>query len=322
MNARVPPSNVLHGSPAIAAAAHPGLAAGLNQPAGVPFETWMNNALRRVAPISPWALELLSMSPDADGNERRLTELIASDPALLARILGTANGMAFNPRGHRVTDVGLAIRRLGTREVWRIAASVALGTSSRIRPELRAAKRALWLHSFTAAHAARMLAEAGSALELSAERVFVATLLHDIGLMVLLSVEPQKCAQMLPRIADPVVGFSAALEAEAGLPPHALIGAEACRRWGLPEDVIALIESHSEAAPSLPEGLQADAAAMALGHHIAESVTAPPGLYRLRPALDTTSLRASIGLEPSTYDEVVASLVAAGPRIAALAAGA
>ena len=70
-------------------------------PARTPFDAWLDTALRKLAPISPWALTLLSMRPDAEGNDRALHTLIASDPALLARVLGTANTRAFNPRATR-----------------------------------------------------------------------------------------------------------------------------------------------------------------------------------------------------------------------------
>ncbi|MFO0236091.1 MAG: HDOD domain-containing protein, partial [Burkholderiales bacterium] len=208
--------------------------------ARAPFDAWLDAALRRLAPISPWAMTLLTMRPDAEGTDRALARLIASDPALLARVLGAANARPFNPQAHQVIDVAHAIRRLGTREVWRIATVLALGASARIRPELRPAKRALWAHSFTVAHAARGVAAAARE-GLDADRVFVAGLLHDIGLMVLLSVEPQRCVAMLGQVADPAVGFSAQLERDASLPPHARVGGEVCRGGGLPGESAGLV---------------------------------------------------------------------------------
>ena len=287
------------------------------------FDAWLDGALRRVAPISPWALKLLSMSPDGDGNERRLRELIASDPALLARVLGTANGRSFNPQGHEVTDVGHAIRRLGTREVWRIATVLALGASSRIRPELRPAKRALWVHSFTVAHAARLVAEASGRADTDPDRSFVAALLHDIGLMVLLSVEPERCVRMLHRVADPTVGFCAEVEAEVGLPPHARIGAEVCRRWGLPDELVVLVGGHGRMHPlDHPPGLRAAAAALELGHQLAERIASAPDLHRIPRRDDAPLLRTFLRVGAGQLERIRDALATAGPRIAEIAASA
>ena len=284
-------------------------------------DAWLEAAVRRVAPISPWAATLLTMSPDAHDSDRELVRLIASDPALLARVLGAANARTFNPDGEVVTDVGRAVRRLGTREVWRIATVLALGASARIRPELRPAKRALWAHSFTVAHAARGLAGSAGRGGIDAERVFVAGLLHDIGLMVLLSVEPRRCEQMLARAADPAIGFCAQAEREAGLPPHAHIGARVCSRWGLPAELVALVGSHGIVHPlDLPEPLRPAAAALELGHQLAGRAQPPQDLHR-RPGRDDAPLLATfLRVPPARLQAIRVSLERAGPRIAELAA--
>jgi putative nucleotidyltransferase with HDIG domain len=284
------------------------------------FDAWVDRAIRRVAPISPWAIQLLSMSPDAQGTDRVLRDLIASDPALLARVIGTANTRAFNARGDEVTQIAHAIQRLGTREVWRLATVLALGSSARIRPALRPAKRALWMHSFTVAHAARALAESAARPGLDADRVFVAALLHDIGLMVLLTIEPERCIAMLARVADPAVGFSAALEAEVGLAPHARIGAEVCRRWSLPEDLARLVGGHGAVHPlDHAPADRAHAAAIELGHQIAERIGAHPGLHRRPERDDVPLLRTYLRLTDARIDRVRMAVQDAGPKIAAIA---
>jgi putative nucleotidyltransferase with HDIG domain len=288
--------------------------------ARAPFDAWLDAALRRLAPISPWAMTLLTMRPDAEGTDRALARLIASDPALLARVLGAANARPFNPQAHEVIDVAHAIRRLGTREVWRIATVLALGASARIRPELRPAKRALWAHSFTVAHAARGVAAAARE-GLDADRVFVAGLLHDIGLMVLLSVEPQRCVAMLGQVADPAVGFSAQLERDASLPPHARVGGEVCRRWGLPAEIAALVGAHGLVHPlDLPAPLRSSAAALELGHQIAERTAPPQGLHRAPERDDAPLLRTVLRLSQGRLAAIRASVEAAGPKIAEIAA--
>jgi putative nucleotidyltransferase with HDIG domain len=285
-----------------------------------PFRVWLDRALRRVAPISPWALKLLSMSPDAEGSERALRELITSDPVLLGRVIGTANSPLYNPGGHELTQAAQAIQRLGTREVWRLAAVLALGASSRIRAPLRPAKRALWIHSFTVAHAARALAEASPRDDLDPDKVFVAALLHDIGLMVLLTIEPERCLAMLEHVADPVIGFSTALEIEVGLPPHARLGGEICRRWGLPADLVRLVGHHGLVHPlDHPPADRAHAAAIELGHQIAERIAEYPGLYRLPVRNDALLLRTWLRLGERQLDHVRAAVSDAGPRIAQIA---
>lgn len=262
------------------------------------------------------------MPPEAEGRERELRDLIASDPALLARVLGAASSRLHNPRGVPVTDVGQAMLRLGTREAWRIAAVVALGGSARIRPALRDARRALWAHSFTVAHAARLVAESATAQGADPDRCFVAGLLHDIGLLLLLSAEPKQCEALLPAIADPAIGFSEELEIAAGLPPHAAIGAEACRRWGLPAELAALVALHGRATGvDLPEPVRADALVVELAHRLSIAVTTPNGLFRRPDDTDATALCAELGIDSVRIGEIREALRTAGPRIAALSQG-
>ncbi len=295
----------------------------LSPPVRNDLDDWLDTALRRVAPISPWAIRLLTMSPDAEGGDRELVRLIASDPALLGRVLGTANARRSDPGDAEIGDVGYAVRRLGTREVWRIATALALGASTRTRPELQAARRALWAHSFTVAHAARGVAESAGRPGIDAERVFSAGLLHDIGLMVLLSIEPARCARMLEAAADPAVGFSAQAEREAGVPPHARVGAEVCRRWNLPVELAALVGAHGLVHPlDLPGPLRPAAAALELGHQLAERFVPPRDLHR-RPERDDMPLLATFLRLPGARIEAIgASLERAAPRIAELAASA
>ena len=284
------------------------------------FQQWLDAALRRVAPISPWALKLLSMRPDDPSSDRTLRELIASDPALLARVLGAANSRFFNPHGHEITHVGHAIQRLGTREVWRLATVLALGASTRIRPNLRQAKRALWVHSFTVAHAARAIAEASGREGIDADRVYVTALLHDIGLMVLLTVEPDRCERMLARAADPAIGFSAALEAEQGLPPHAQLGAEVCRKWGLPSDVVRLVGAHGRLHPlDQPPADRPDAACFELGHQIADGITRHTGLFKQSPRDDAPLLLTFLRVDAQHVQRVREAVKSAEPKILSIA---
>ncbi len=295
----------------------------LSLPVRDDLDDWLDTALRRVAPISPWAIRLLTMSPDMEGGDRELVRLIASDPALLARVLGTANARRSDPAVDEVGDVGHAVRRLGTREVWRIATALALGASTRARPELHGARRALWAHSFTVAHAARSVAESAGRAGLDAERMYTAGLLHDIGLIVMLSIEPARCARMLERAADPAVGFSAHAEREAGVPPHARIGGEVCSRWQLPAELVALVGSHGLLHPlDLPGPLRPAAAALELGHQLAQRVAPPRDLYRQPERDDVPLLATFLRLPGARIEAIRASLEQAAPRIAELAASA
>jgi hypothetical protein len=153
--------------------------------------------------------------------------------------------------------------------------------------------------------------------------VFVAGLLHDIGLMVLLSVEPQRCVAMLAKVGDPAIGFSAEVERDAGLPPHARIGAEVCRRWGLPAEWVALVGAHGLVHPlDVPAPLRATAAALELGHQVAERTAPPDGLHRRPERDDAPLLRTFLRLPASRLDAIRASVAQAGPRIAEIAASA
>jgi putative nucleotidyltransferase with HDIG domain len=184
------------------------------------------------------AMELLR-EPEVD--LRRLTSLVAQEPALGARVLRVANSAAYN-RGTEVSDLRQAITRLGTREVSTIVLGIA--TQSLFDPTAKAEYqlfRARWdrlfHHAMTSAMAAAQLA-----LDLHQGRsaeAFMGGLFHDIGKSIALR---SVCALVLSgrTSLDPEdAAIDRLLEAV-----HVEIGAEMHSAWGLPHDLLRLCASH------------------------------------------------------------------------------
>ena len=138
---------------------------------------------------------------------------------------------------------------LGFSSVRRLALAVSLNGSFPMRGHGAADPRRIWRHSFCVALCAQALAPL---CRLEAESAFTAGLLHDIGRIALLSVDPERFAAVLAaREEHPdlttaemaVLGFT-----------HAEFGARLLERWHLPSSLIRATEYHHQpdTAPTAP----------------------------------------------------------------------
>lgn len=82
-----------------------------------------------------WLPEIVKLMRSLSGNSaevsvNELAELIEKDPAILAKVIGAANTMAFNPSGVAVTGIHQAIHVIGYERIRTLAMSLALSESS------------------------------------------------------------------------------------------------------------------------------------------------------------------------------------------------
>jgi HD-like signal output (HDOD) protein len=111
--------------------------------------------------------------------------VIERDPALTTRLLRSANSAFYGAAGHQVASVHPAIQRIGMGQVRSLC--LVLGVVQAFGSKRRVLSHdALWAHSASVGAVARKLWTAtGQAGPLSADDVYVAGLLHDVGLLVL-----------------------------------------------------------------------------------------------------------------------------------------
>lgn len=174
-------------------------------------------------------LRLRELTADSSSSAAEIARLIATDPALTARLLRLANSALYGFRA-RISTVTQAVTLIGIDELNNLAlATAAAGMFSGIGGELVDMRR-FWKQSAYAAIAARQLGRVGP--RGMGELLFVAGLLSNIGKLVLLEQLPGMVEvnsshngfEYLPGDESALLGFT-----------YADLGAALMQSWSLPE---------------------------------------------------------------------------------------
>jgi putative nucleotidyltransferase with HDIG domain len=244
-------------------------------------------------PVLPEAAAQVRAIMARDGGAREIVGVIEREPALAAEVLRYANSIAY--AGLReITDLQQAVMRLGLgaveQTVLALSARNAFQATDKTQERLY---RTLWQHSITAALAARRLAPRSA--NFSAETVFLAGLLHDIGKLVVL-----RCLATMRRRDPGRYTFEERTVLEFFEALHCRAGVELAEAWNLPVEIRDVIGRHHEPELSGPANVLvaivqlADLVAAKLGAtlrpYAAVSLLETPGARMLR--LDDTRLAA------------------------------
>ena len=197
------------------------------------------------------------------GSTAALAAVIATDPALTARVLALANSSQYAP-ARKVERLDAAITLIGTNALKNIALSFVVMKSLSER-----SASALDIDGFMR----RTLTGAVGA-ELAAAQIgyrgdiFAVALLRDVGSLVFSSCADADHARVLDEESlhrEPLV----AIETRILGVDHAALGAEILRRWGLPESICAPIRWHHDGARA-SDGARVTAELIELGDRIAD----------------------------------------------------
>jgi signal transduction histidine kinase/HD-like signal output (HDOD) protein len=267
--------------------------------------------------LSTIATRLLEIAGAEDADLDRIVEIIESDPALTARMLGLCR-RADKGWGDRITTVRRAVVMLGLEAVQAAALSVAVydvmqnlvpaeaGPSGpgAAATTLTFEREGFWRFSIATASACELIAESHPELGIAPEEAFVAGLLHGIGKLALDLILPRTYARVLG-LADRRQSASAEAEQQLLGIDHHTAGKRLAEHWGLPypiQDVMWLYGQPPESLPEVPHramiGLVGIARALCRHLHLGWS-----GDFNHPPALDgPRGLCAAIGIDPARVD--------------------
>lgn len=191
--------------------------------------------------IAARALEILNQ-PNASADQA--AKLIGQDLALSAKVLRLANS-AFYGIPRTIASVDQAIVILGFQTVRSLVMSASvmkiLGKGGRGTLD----RRGVWRHSVACALAARLLArKLGRRMGLDSEALFMAGLLHKIGVMILDSAVQAEYEQVLQEAAKEGARPLPEIERSVLGTDHGALGGMLCERWGLPEELRTPIACH------------------------------------------------------------------------------
>lgn len=184
------------------------------------------------------AVEVLQLTSHPKVDVQRLRECIERDPALATRVLGVVNSSLFG-LGHEISDLSQALALLGTKPLKLLVLGFSLPDNLFVGVAGDILRR-YWRRTLTKAVAAREIS--ATIWKLPGDEAFLAGLLQDIGLLVLI----QEFGEPFVRFLD--VAFSKAADVGAMAAKsigfdHAQLSARLLERWGLPKNLVEAIDS-------------------------------------------------------------------------------
>ena len=133
------------------------------------------------------SLKIQAALDDPECHIEAAVKLIAAEPLLSARTVAIANSAAYNPAGREVSNVRVAVARLGFRTLRSlVAAMIVRQFADKLSdPVLRVKAAQLWEHSAHVAALAFVIAKRISKVD--PETAFFAGIVHEVGGFYLLS---------------------------------------------------------------------------------------------------------------------------------------
>ena len=183
-----------------------------------------------------------------NSSARHVAEVIGSDTALTARLLRLVNSPLYGFPSE-VDSISRAVALLGSNELCTLVLGVTAVNRFRDIPPDVYDMRAFWHHATACAVLARLLA--GYKTGLSVERFFVAGLLHDIGLLVLLLSAPQLQGNIMAHAAAQGLSLEQ-LEQDALGFDHGAVSGALLEQWSFPESLIHAVRQHHFPTRTLP----------------------------------------------------------------------
>ena len=217
---------------------------------------------------------------DPTSSHEDVADAILTDPALAARLLRIANS-AFYGRPGSIATVTRAVGLFGTQQVHDLVLATAVIQSFSGFSSDLVDPRAFWRSSLFAASTAKALAEKCGILD--SERLFVAGLLAQVGLLILYQELPTQMREIMGMDSDADQDLARLQRERLGF-DYAQLSAELFQSWQLPAELVGPIRDHTR--PSGDEGTQLETAILYIATQLARARIKEQTIKELIPLLD------------------------------------
>jgi HD-like signal output (HDOD) protein len=260
----------------------------------------------RLVSLPQTTFTLLSLLMDEKTVPKDLQKVLERDPALAAKVISLSNS-AFYALENPVSTLDRAILVIGFKELEFMAMGLGLSETFDLSQLPRGFDgEGLWLHSLSVSWIAREIAHMTKAVEPS--EAMITGLLHELGIIILVSKFPMQFQQLL-ELVDAGMSF---FEAEGALGlRHNVIGYLLARNWNLPRVFLDGILYHHK--PELCPNDQRIAAVISLADNLAHKAGFPMKLEPLE--LDLPYILSVINLSVEDLQSFVKNLMATMPQI-------
>lgn len=262
----------------------------------------VEEAVRRLPPLPTMMTELLREMGSVDADISALEERISRDPTLTTRLLRMANSAFYAPAAD-VCSVGQALMILGLRTARNLVLATAMravmGRGQKTAPGMKAG--GIFQHSVAVGITAARIGRRFDGLADLDESLFVAGLLHDIGMVALAEIYADRHVA-LGRRPDP------ATEREVIGLDHLQVGRMVHEHWRLPAELLGPITRHHESPQALANDRLTAAVALADAHADQVGYCVHEREEDAEPSGRRAAFAESLGIEDARLDDELTDL--------------
>lgn len=272
-----------------------------------PAKSVVDAALIKCADISTLpevTAKIIQLVEDANSTAHDMHDVIKTDPALSTRVLKVVNSAFYGLPG-QIASVDRAIVLLGLSAVKNIAIAASLSRMFKTQ-QMGAGFTAkdLWRHSVAVAVSGRLIARTVG-YPGAADEIFLAGLIHDIGVMIERQAFTEKLVEVVERCAT---GGGSFLELENEIigADHQAFGHGLTAKWKFPRNLRAVVGLHH-----CPERLSPELRSLGNIIRVADVLCCVQEIgFHLTAADDelTDELLQSVGLSQDRIPELVQTL--------------
>lgn len=262
--------------------------------------------LQQLPTLPAVVVRLMELTASDESSARQVVALIASDPALTAKMLRLAH------RAHmgapNVTTVDRAVLLLGFEQVRNAVLSIHAFQALRGAEGSDGLLSGLWRHALAVACAARELAMRLPDRPVSPDEAFVCGLLHDAGKLALASTLPKTYARVVRRAE---VDYLCICDVERELMgiDHMVAGRRLLLHWRMPPLIVECAWLHHHPPEALPASVQSPKMIEVV--HLADRIARGAGIgysgyHDVDGDLNTLAIH--LGLDPAVIENVLLAL--------------
>lgn len=206
--------------------------------------------IRNIHTLPEIAIRIRELLDDPECTADKVDQLICTDPALSARILRVVNSSFYGMPG-QFSSVKRAVIFLGLNAIKNITIAASLNKMFKAHPAMpNFHAEDLWMHSVAVGVLSQQIAlRAGN---VASDDAFLAGLIHDVGIIVELQACRNEFAEVLKRCSKDKDLTLREAESQVFGVTHEEFGAELCRAWRFPGQLIDVTSRHHN-PETLPE---------------------------------------------------------------------
>lgn len=183
------------------------------------------------------ATKVMQLIESESATAEELARVVASDPAVAARVLKISNSSFYGcQRQIQTLSHAIVVLGFGTLKSLVVAASV-----KQVYQPYGLTEKMLWEHSFGAGLAARLIANETRLV--NEEEAFLGGLFHDIGKIIMNNMDSKQFQDVMQRCYNDGLSFE---EAERQVYPytHSEVGGLVIKKWNFPDMLMHAVLNH------------------------------------------------------------------------------